>query len=196
MTLCRPPTSWVRWNCPFSDGRVYQVCCQKLVTFLLAICVIQNKHPDIITQLGIYIYIIYYSFWLNARPWLLEWVQILWTFWFIPVMWMCLLYCGLVSVTVIRSVGCPLWPSSFALNFLAFIKICHPELQRKVYIAKHEFVLPVMCSQMCKVIPNKGVIAKNSTIVEHAFQVFTFSLLLILLHLETQYHAPKDCWCC
>uniref|UniRef100_A0A8C9BVD7 Uncharacterized protein n=1 Tax=Phocoena sinus TaxID=42100 RepID=A0A8C9BVD7_PHOSS len=52
----------------------------------------------------------------HSRPGLLMYMPIIWSFW-LSVKLKCFLYCGLISVSVIRSVCCPLCTSGFALNF-------------------------------------------------------------------------------
>lgn len=51
-----------------------------------------------------------------SRPGLLICMPVLWRFW-LSIKLKCLSYCGLISVSVIRSVCCPLCTSGFALNF-------------------------------------------------------------------------------
>lgn len=87
----------------------------------------------------------------HSRPGLLMCMPIIWSFWF-SVKFKCLFYHGLISVSVIRSVRCPLCTSGFALNFLASI---HQNLSSsaaekntccQTFILK--IVPPVMFSQM------------------------------------------------
>lgn len=52
----------------------------------------------------------------HFRSGLLMCMPIIWCFW-LCVKWKCLFYCGLISVSVIRSFCCPLCTSGFALNF-------------------------------------------------------------------------------
>lgn len=52
----------------------------------------------------------------HFRPGLLMCMPIIWSFW-LCVKLKCLFYCGLISVSVIRSVCYPLCTSGFALNF-------------------------------------------------------------------------------